>query len=52
MFEYGSTYSGAYLLRRGMFMPWELPDLLEPELVRAGWAELQTLLRLDRKSVV
>jgi asparagine synthase (glutamine-hydrolysing) len=47
IFEYGSTYSGAYLLRRGMFMPWELPDLLNPEMVRAGWAELQTLLRLD-----
>jgi len=47
MFEYGGTYSGAYLLRRGMFMPWELPDLLDPEIVREGWAELQTLLRLD-----
>jgi len=47
VFEYGSTYSGAYLLRRGMFMPWELPDLLEPEMVKAGWRELQTLLRLD-----
>ena len=35
------------LLRRGMFMPWELPELLDPEIVRAGWAELQTLLRLD-----
>src|SRR5437762_13509189 len=30
-----------------MFMPWELPDLLDAELVREGWAELQTLLRLD-----
>src|SRR5438477_2479845 len=47
VFEYGGSYSGAYLLRRGMFMPWELPDLLDPELVREGWAELQTLLRLD-----
>ena len=47
IFEYGSTYSGAYLLRRGMFMPWELPRLLDPEMVKAGWAELQTLLRLD-----
>ena len=35
------------LLRRGMFMPWELPELLDPEMVRDGWAELQTLLRLD-----
>jgi asparagine synthase (glutamine-hydrolysing) len=47
MFEYGGSYSGAYLLRRGMFMPWELPQVLEPEMVRAGWQELQTLLRLD-----
>ncbi len=47
MFEYGGSYSGAYLLRRGMFMPWELPELLDPEMVRAGWQELQTLLRLD-----
>ena len=47
LFEYGGTYAGAYLLRRGMFMPWELPDLLDPDLVRAGWQELQTLLRLE-----
>jgi asparagine synthase (glutamine-hydrolysing) len=47
LFEYGGTYSGAYLLRRGMFMPWELPYLLDPGLVREGWAELQTLLRLE-----
>jgi asparagine synthase (glutamine-hydrolysing) len=47
MLEYGGTYSGAYLLRRGMFMPWELPELLDPEMVRTGWAELQTLVRLD-----
>ncbi|HEY6111380.1 MAG TPA: asparagine synthase (glutamine-hydrolyzing) [Chthoniobacterales bacterium] len=47
LFEFGGTYSGAYLLRRGMFMPWELPELLDPEMVRAGWEELQTLLRLD-----
>jgi asparagine synthase (glutamine-hydrolysing) len=47
MFEYGGTYSGAYLLRRGLFMPWELPDLLDLEMVREGWQELQTLLRLE-----
>ena len=40
-------YAGAYLLRRGLYMPWELPDLLDPEMVKEGWAELQTLLRLD-----
>jgi asparagine synthase (glutamine-hydrolysing) len=47
IFEYGGSYSGAYLLRRGMFMPWELPDLLDPDFVKQGWAELQTLLRLE-----
>ena len=47
LLEYGGTYGGAYLLRRGMFMPWELPAFLDPDLVRAGWNELQPLLRLD-----
>jgi asparagine synthase (glutamine-hydrolysing) len=46
--EYGNTHGGAYLLRRGMFMPWELPDLLGGEMVQQGWEELQTLLRLEQ----
>jgi len=29
---------GAYLLRRGLFMPWELPSLLPPEIVREDGA--------------
>jgi asparagine synthase (glutamine-hydrolysing) len=45
--EYGGSYSGAYLLRRGLFMPWELPKLMDGDMVKAGWQELQTLLRLD-----
>ncbi len=47
LLEYGGSYGGAYLLRRGMFMPWELPDLLDGEMVREGWGALQTLARLD-----
>lgn len=43
LLEYGGDYAGAYLLRRGLFMPWELPDVLDGDLVRAGWRELQTL---------
>ena len=46
IFEYGGDWEGAYLLRRGLFMPWELPELLEPELVREGWCELETLSAL------
>jgi asparagine synthase (glutamine-hydrolysing) len=29
--EYGGSYAGAYFLRRGLFMPWELPELLGEE---------------------
>jgi asparagine synthase (glutamine-hydrolysing) len=43
IFEYGGSYEGAYLLRRGLFMPWELPDLLEPDFVKKGLQELQLL---------
>lgn len=27
--KYAGTYAGAYLLRRGVFMPWELNDIME-----------------------
>jgi len=47
LFEYGGSYAGAYLLRRGLFMPWELPRLLDPDMVRDGWNELQTLAALN-----
>jgi asparagine synthase (glutamine-hydrolysing) len=47
LFEYGSTYGGAYLLRRGFFMPWELPEVLDPDLVRAGWERLNPMLALE-----
>lgn len=47
LLEYGGTWGGAYLLRRGFFMPWELPDLLGKEMAREGWETLQPLARLD-----
>ncbi len=47
LLEYGSSYGGAYLLRRGLFMPWELPQVLDRETVREGWQELQPLVRLE-----
>jgi asparagine synthase (glutamine-hydrolysing) len=47
LLEYGGSYSGAYLLRRGLFMPWELPQFLDGELVREGWTTLQPIVRLD-----
>ncbi len=47
LLEYGGSYGGAYLLRRGLFMPWELPAVLDGELIREGWRELSTIARLD-----
>ena len=47
LFEYGGSYGGAYLLRRSLFMPWELPKILDPDLVREGWETLQPVLRMN-----
>jgi asparagine synthase (glutamine-hydrolysing) len=41
--EYGGNYPGAYLLRRGIFMPWELPEVLDPDLAREGLERLNPL---------
>lgn len=46
LFEFGTNFADAYLLRRGLFMPWELTDLLDPDVVRAGWQDLQTQANL------
>src|SRR5207244_5303965 len=46
IFEYGSSYPAAYLLRRSLFMPWELPAFLDPDLVREGWERLNTFDQL------
>ncbi|MBT5050956.1 MAG: asparagine synthase (glutamine-hydrolyzing) [Rhodospirillaceae bacterium] len=40
LFEYGARYGDAYLLRRGFFMPWELPEVLDPDMVRDGLERL------------
>ena len=48
IFEYSSSYAGAYLLRRGLFMPWELPEILDAEIVKEGLEKLQTLENLHQ----
>ncbi|MBF0424521.1 MAG: asparagine synthase (glutamine-hydrolyzing) [Magnetococcales bacterium] len=40
---HGGTWPGAYLLRRGLFMPWELPELLGADVAREGLDRLQPL---------
>jgi asparagine synthase (glutamine-hydrolysing) len=43
MIEYGGTYAGAYLLRRGLFMPWEIETMLGREAAREGLRRLAPL---------
>ena len=47
MLEYANSWAGAYLLRRGLHMPRELPQIMDPDLAREGLRRLQPLRRLD-----
>jgi len=47
IFEYGDSMGGAYLLRRGLYMPWELPHILDPDMVREGWRQLAPVARIN-----
>jgi len=47
LLEYGGSLSGAYLLRRGLYMPWELPEILDPDMVRMGWRDLHELSHVE-----
>lgn len=46
MFLYAGSLEGAYLLRRGLFLPHELPAFLDPDLVAEGLRLLSPLERL------
>jgi asparagine synthase (glutamine-hydrolysing) len=43
LLKYGGTYAGAYLLRRGIFMPWELESVIDAEFVQRGLRRLDPL---------
>ena len=38
--EYGGSYAGAYMLQRGLRMPWELSAVLDRDIVRQGLRRL------------
>jgi asparagine synthase (glutamine-hydrolysing) len=46
MLEYAGTWPGAYFLRRGLFLPHELPALMDADMAREGLARLGFLRRL------
>ena len=47
LFEYGGSFSGAYFLRRGLYMPWELPEVLDPDFAAEGWNKLELMMHLN-----
>ena len=47
MLELGGSYGGAYLLRRGLYMPWELERVMDADMARVGFRELDPILRLN-----
>src|SRR5262249_12156727 len=47
MLHYASSWGGAYLLRRGLHLPFELSQLLGPETAREGLRRLQPLRMLS-----
>jgi asparagine synthase (glutamine-hydrolysing) len=47
--EYGGTYAGAYLLRRGLFMPWELANILGSEVAHSGLRRLNPLRHIETR---
>jgi asparagine synthase (glutamine-hydrolysing) len=44
--EYSGSWAGAYLLRRGLFLPNELPDVMDREIACEGLRRLKPLRRL------
>lgn len=44
--EYASSWEGAYLLRRGLYLPHEIADIIDADVVREGLQNLQPLQRL------
>ncbi|HLM15771.1 MAG TPA: asparagine synthase (glutamine-hydrolyzing) [Reyranella sp.] len=43
LLQYGGDWAGAYLLRRSVYMPWELDGLIDPGLVADGLRRLAPL---------
>ncbi len=48
--QYGGNWEGAYLLRRSVYMPWELGDLLDRDLLEAGMRRLRPLLGTELRA--
>ncbi len=48
LMKYGGTCAGAYLLQRGLFMPWELETVLDKDLAIEGMRKLRPLEHIQQ----
>lgn len=51
MLKYSGSWAGTYLLRRGLFLPEELPDLIDAEIAREGLRRLKPLQQITASLV-
>jgi asparagine synthase (glutamine-hydrolysing) len=49
LIKYGGTYPGAYFLKRGMYMPSELPGILDHSEIQSGLDELQLMDLINKE---
>ena len=47
LLKYGGDYPGAYLLRRGLLMPWELEGVLGKDTIRLGLRRLKPIRHIQ-----
>jgi asparagine synthase (glutamine-hydrolysing) len=47
LLKYGGSYAGAYFLRRGLFMPWELKTLIGADTARLGLRRLKPVRHIE-----
>jgi asparagine synthase (glutamine-hydrolysing) len=51
LLEFGGTYTGAYLLRRGLFLPFELKGKIDDAVLREGLNVLQPIVHLQAEAL-
>jgi asparagine synthase (glutamine-hydrolysing) len=49
LLKYGGSYAGAYFLRRGLFMPWELQVVIGAEIARLGLRRLNPIRHIEAR---
>jgi asparagine synthase (glutamine-hydrolysing) len=47
LLKYGGNHAGAYFLRRGLFMPWELDSVIGAEIARLGLRRLNPIRYIE-----